>query len=297
MNKKQIIILFSLGIAIAILVLTLVFTLTQDNENNTDDNSSNENNSVIDNIQDGFNEVVDQTDSQDELNFFNDITIDDKEEILNQESSLASTSTTALNASIQSQYSSEVNEFSSFDGDIESVAHIIPNSEGIFDNYVVNTLKDGSRVLYFRLEEAPEIPELPLIRNLSNPNIYSLAFLQKDDVFVTLGQNVVTVHEFTINGEELWASIIYNRTEFADLYISKPYFKNMNYINNVYLLPIDPSAIYSNGNDLVVPVHIEGGLDSAHANTEFTIDIEGIVNAPVGTDFREFVSSGLNPNE
>lgn len=291
MSKKQIIILFSLFTAIAVLVVALLVNLNQSNDKNSDDQGAGQG-SVLETIQEDFQDTVEQTDSQDELDFFEDITQNQLDDIPVNENNNEIVDVQEFVT--RSQYDTIVNDIDVYRNDPLDISVLVPDTGDVFDDNVVNTFSDGSRILYFDYDDAPEIQGLSLLKNDLNRSNYSVAYIQKDDIFISLGRNVANIFEYTIDGEELWVTILYNQTRFNDVYISKPFFKELNYVENLYFLIESPKQMFKNGNDLIVDTHVEGfgfGSEEDHS-VKLTIDIEGIVKAPAGTDIvAEYVTS------
>ena len=284
MTKKQALIVFLIISTIGVVVVALVLTLGNRNEEQSSPQQevTTSPQSVIDKLQDDFEETSQEVSGEEELEFdvFENIEGLQQDEITGEV-----VPTEGFN--IDAAYESLPGQYDVFKGDARALYLTVPNSQGLYDEYLTGELSGGRKLYTFTTSTLPEFKTIPVLKNDSSQTDFNVMVLQDGDDYMLLGEDILSIHEFTVNGTPLWASLLINETGFQALYLSKPFFKELQFIPDIYFAVQEPSDVYKNGNFLIAKSLFEGGDEF---ESTYSINIEQVAKAAPGADYRQFIT-------
>lgn len=282
-NRKQIIILFSLITAILVLVAGVVFNFVSDSSG---DNSNTSEQALTETITEGFKETARDTGTLTDFEALEDLDLSDKEALAVDKSEIYEPDADLIT---QDNYISVGNGLELYSGDIEDIAVFVPNSNGLFENSFVRNMDDGSRLFVFDgdLSLAPEIGLIPTLRDTTIDFPSSLMYVEKDEVFIFLGNDITQIIDFTFNDQVYWISFIETETGFDQAYISLPYFENIEKLTGI---SVDSNNVIKDEDRLIIErIEETGDSNEPLKLVEEVIDVRGIISSPIRRDYSEFV--------
>lgn len=276
LNRTQILILFTLFCTCAVL-LFVVFTFNPTGPNRENIERGDNTATLVNTLQEGFEETVARTETEAEINALNDLTFAEKLTLVPDPAERI-----AFDVENPRYVPLEVEGFARVEASLDEVGRFQPEARDLYLEYVANRFPDGSEIYTIPADET-EFRDLdPVLQRSTTfaPQIYT--YLMQEDVHVFLGADLPHVFSFEVDGQEYWLSFALETSGRTGLLVSLPYFENLTRVPDVYFYSRDEEVV---AGDLYLTLFEEGGL-SGPQERRVRLSLLELLNVPPEADYN-----------
>ncbi len=284
-SRKQLIILFGLLVTVVVLGILLAQAFVPEPETTIDLTKPPE--TTVDKINNSFIDAARETGTLDDLQEVLDLGEDQKKELAVEKRQQNANGVDFVNTD---NYVNVGQGLELYAGSLKDLISFQPGTNGAFNDNFVRSMEDGSRLFLFEgdLSEAPSISTVPVMKVNDQKNFSSILYLEKDEVFTLLGHDIRTVFDFTIDEETYWITFIEGETGFENIYVSLPYFENIEQLKG---LSLESDELTKDGEVLIINSLAETGqIDQPLVLIEEELDIRKVVKSPIRQDYSDFLT-------